>query len=270
MKKNDFLYLFALFIFAAFIWLKDLAWLTSAEDVLPILIAFPLFIWLLSPVNFVDKESKTSTFFFMTFGIFFLIGIAISSCFLLSLCWTALLWHWLSNRISGDKLPKLKKLLVLPFLGFPWIMLDLNQIGWWFRLSGAHVAAQFFNLIGLDVIQEGTFLLINKLPISVEEACAGLNTLQTMLIAGSALNFMILGNSTRYWANLIVLPIISWVANTARIIAISSVALAISPQFALGAFHSIGGVFIVLTMFLLCWLIFAAQEVKSDKTHLPK
>jgi len=264
MKLSDFVYLFLLFIFAAFIWLRDLAWLSSAEDVLPILIAFPLFIWLLSPINFVDKPKSRS--YFLLLAAFFLIGIAINSCFLLSICWTLLLYQWLASRIPEAKISKLKKLSVIPFLGFPWIMLDLNQIGWWFRLSGAHVAAQFFGLLGLDVIQEGTFLLINKLPISVEEACAGLNTLQTMLIAGSALNFMILGNSSRYFVNLLVLPIISWVANTVRIIAISAVALAISPQFAVGAFHTIGGVFIVLTMFLLCWLIFAAQEVESNST----
>ena len=88
-----------------------------------------------------------------------------------------------------------------------------------------------------------------------------------MLIAGSVVCYLILGNSSRYWWNLPLLVVMSWLANTVRIICISAAAIWISPKFATGEFHMWGGWAVLLLMFCLCWFIFSLQEQKKDPPH---
>ena len=151
---------------------------------------------------------------------------------------------------------------MLPLISFPWITLDADRIGWLFRLSGAQVTAFAFQLFGYDVHQEGTNIIIDKLPISVEAACSGLNTLQSMLIAGTVVNFVLLGETRRYWWNFLLIIFIAWVANTMRIIMLTIAALKEGPAFALGPFHLWGGWAILLVMFLLCWWLMSLPEQK--------
>jgi len=256
-----------LIMLAVFIWLRDTTWISSSDDTLPILVAIPLFIWIGSPWHFKDNPETPSLGWIALTAFLFLVGIAINSTLLLTLSWCALLWAWLSKKVTNESLPTLKKLMILPLMAFPWISLDADRIGWWFRLSGAWTTAQFFSLLGLDVKQEGTLLNVNGLPISVEVACAGLNTLQSMLIAGSVVAFLILGDTKRYWVNLPLLVVMAWVANTLRIILISAAALLITPAFSKGNFHVFGGWVVIMLMFCLCWFIFSLQEPKEPQNR---
>lgn len=260
MKRVDYVFLAILTILAVFIWVRDLVWASTADDTLPILIAIPLFIWMGMPWQFKEEPTKISTTGIIAGAAFFFLGIALNMTLLLAIGWTWLLWTWLKDRIPSEKIPSIQKLLVLPLLAFPWISMDLEKIGWWFRLTGAWVVAQIFHILGFDVSQEGTHLLINKLPLSVEAACAGLNTLQSMLIAGSILDYIILGQTSLYWINLPVIVLMAWVTNTVRITVISIAALAVTPEFALGTFHTLGGWLVIMLMFGMCWLIFTMQE----------
>jgi len=263
LKTHDIVFLIGLLLLAVLIWVRDLAWITTAEDTLPIIVALPLFYWLGKPWTFIENEPKFSKLLFF-FSIFlFLLGFAASQSLILSIAWTLLLWTWLQARIPQDKKNKIKKLLVLPVLAFPWIALDADRIGWWFRLSAAWLTSKAFELSGFPVHQEGTNMMINKLPISVDVACAGLNTLQAMLIAGTVILFLILGNTNRYWWNIPLLIAMAWFANTIRIIFLVIIALAISPQFAMSAFHTWGGWFVIILMFLMSWFTFSIQEPKN-------
>lgn len=263
LKPYDTVFLIGLLLLAVLIWARDLAWITTAEDTLPILVALPLFYWLGKPWTFLDKEPVFSNqlFFFSIF--LFLVGFAASQSVLLSVAWTLLLWTWLQARIPEEDKSRVKKLLVLPVLAFPWIALDADRIGWWFRLSAASLTSKAFEVAGFPVHQEGTNMIINKLPISVEVACAGLNTLQAMLIAGTVILFLILGKTNRYWWNIPLLIAMAWFTNTIRIMFLVIIALVISPEFAMSAFHTWGGWFVIILMFLLCWFIFTLQEPKN-------
>lgn len=263
MKRSDYVTLFFLLVLAVFVWLRDTSWMTSSDDTLPILVAIPVFIWLGWPWKF---EEKLISFNLKQMGIglvLFLAGIVFNFTLFLALGWVWLLWCWLSNRTDPFTHSSIKKLLILPLMAFPWIALDAGQVGWWFRLSGASVTAKLFTLLGAHVTQEGTQLLINNMPISVEVACAGLNTLQSMLIAGSVVAYVLLGETNRYWWNLPILVIMAWVANTIRIIVLTFAALLVSPEFALGTFHTFGGWLVLMLMFAFCWFIFALQEPKK-------
>lgn len=260
LRSVDYAFLIILGVLAVFIWFRDISWMTSSDDTLPILVALPLFAWLGAPWRLKQVPQAVSNAKIGLSTLLFLLGIIANSTLILTLAWTLLLWTWLSSRVEADKLPIIKKLLILPIMAFPWVSLDADRIGWWFRLSGAWTAAKFFGLIGANVSQEGTKLVVNGLPISVEVACAGLNTLQSMLIAGSIVAFIILGDTNRYWWNLPLLVGISWLANTLRIIVISAAAVFISPKFALGDFHQIGGWAVLVLMFVLCGFVFWAQS----------
>lgn len=264
MKALDYATFIGLALLGVFIWLRDTAWYSTAEDTLPVLVAIPLFIWLGTPWKFQDDLQLQETKWLVAFGVCFMVGIALNITFLLALGWCFLLWRWLSSRVVPESKDPLLKLMVLPLMAFPWVALDADRIGWWFRLSGAWTTAEFFTLLGFEAHQEGTQLLINKLPISVEVACAGMNTLQSILIAGTVANFIILGKTSRYWWNLPMLVGLAWVSNTLRIIFLSAIALAISPEFAMSSFHTFGGWLVLVVMFLLCWALLAAQEPKPD------
>ncbi len=258
--------LFALLSFlAAFIWLRNLSWMTTMEDTLPLLVALPLFVWLGSPWNLKSSTSPLSSIQSVASIVCFTAGVAIDSTFLLALGWTLLLYAWLSTKFEGNR--QLAKLSVLPLMAFPWVSLDADRIGWWFRLSGAWITAHFYTFMGYDVLYSGTSVEINGLPISVEAACAGLNTLQSMLIAGSVVAFIFLKDTSRFWWNLPFLIVMAWIANTIRIIAIAGAALLVNPEFALGNFHTWGAWVILMLMFALCWLFFSLQEPKSSAVN---
>lgn len=258
--RSDLPILCALLLLALFIWLRDLAWISTAPDTLPILIALPLFAWIGSPWSWRHDPQPLALRPLLIAALLFFFGAALNSTLTMTIGWTLLFWTWLKARLEPASLPSVRKLLVLPLLAFPWIVLDADRIGWWFRLSGAWVAAHFFSLLGYDVILQGTQLLVDNLPISVEAACAGLNTLQSMLIAGSVVAFLILGDTPLYWWNLPVLVAAAWLANTLRVIMIAWAALEFGRAFAMGPFHEWGGWAIILVMFSLCWLFFALQK----------
>lgn len=264
MTSKDYGVLVALAFLAVFVWSRDTTWMSSAEDTLPILVALPVFYWLGRPWNLLpggNLEYPTGSL--VTCVVLFLIGIVSDSTVLMAIAWTWLLWIWLKQRTPVKNHSSIQKLLVLPFMSFPWVTLDMQNLGWYFRLSGAWVTANLFELLGYPVKWEGTMIFIDQLPISVEAACAGLNTLQSMLIAGSVVAYVILGSTNRYWPNLFLIFVMAWFANTMRIVVISAVALAFGREFALGAFHTWGGWFILVLMFVTCWMIFELQAPKA-------
>ncbi len=262
-KTEDYSVILALFFLALFIWLRDISWITSSDDTLPILVAIPLFYWIGSPWHLRVEPLPLSYKGLLFTALLFLIGIITNVTLILTLGWTCLLWTWLAARVTEVSLPSVKKLLILPIMAFPWIALDADRLGWWFRLSGAFFTAKLLTFFGMDVQHEGTLLFVNHIQISVEAACAGLNMLQSMLIAGSVVVYLTLGETNRYWWNLPVLVFMSWFSNTIRIILISLAAIEISPRFATGEFHQWGGWAILLLMFCLSWLFFAWQQPKK-------
>jgi exosortase len=256
MKRTDPLWLVALMAAAAWIWLRDRTWLESAGEVLPVLAALPLFVWLGAPWKWKDADPvpgpDRSPRWVLALGVgFALAGVALDVAVLLAAAWTAFLWGWLSTRLEPRCRARARRLLLLPLLAFPWLALDGAALGWWFRLSGAWTAEQLFGLAGLSVTRAGTHLLVQGLPISVDASCAGLKVLQALLIAGTAVAFLQIGDRPGYWWSLPALGALAWLANTLRVLVLSAAALTVSPEFAQGWFHAWGGWFVLMLMFVL-------------------
>ena len=259
MRRGDQLCLLAVSAVGAFIWLRDLRWAGAGADALPILAALPLFVWLAGPWGWRDGEFEVANGWVAGAAVTLLLGHVTGLTTLLTAGWGMLGWGWLSRRLTGECRGRVARLLPLPLLAMPWVALDGDAIGWWFRLSGAWVTENFFSGVGFAVEREGTLLNIQGAPISVEAACAGLNTLQSMLIAGVALAFVLLGRASSYWWNVVLLLPVAWLANTLRIMLLSGAALSFSPEFVAGTFHDVSGLLVIVTMFLLCQLIFTAE-----------
>ncbi|SCY30157.1 exosortase/archaeosortase family protein [Desulfoluna spongiiphila] len=234
------------------IWLQDTGWSQSLSDTLPVLAALPLFYWLGRPWNLAAEPSPPSAPFLVTGIALFALGVITGIALFPALGWTAFLWSWLSPRLATEARARVSKLLPLPVMAFPWLLLDGRPVGWWFRLTGAEATEGVFTLLRLDVLRQGTRLLVENLPVDVAPACSGLNTLQAMLIAGIALAFLELGETRLYWVCLPLLAAAAWMANTLRIIAITSTALVFDPETAMGIFHTLGGWMVLVVMFLLC------------------
>ncbi len=260
MTNRDRGMLLLLFTLALFIWIQDLSWLSTFSDTLPIIASLPLFVWLGWPWRFIQGAWSLSLTGLLLSTIGFFLGSISGSVLLFALGWSSLLWAWLSVRVEPEKRQSLNRLMILPIMAFPWILLDGQMIGWWFRLSGTWVTGTLFMHLGYTVVQKGTSLLVQGLPIDISASCAGLNTLQSMLIAGSGVACIILGSHPAYWPNIIFLVIFSWIANTLRIITICWAAVAVSPAFAAGIFHQLGGWLVLFIMFTLCSVIFSLEK----------
>ena len=260
MTNRDWGMVLFLLTLALFIWMQDLSWLSAFSDTLPIIASLPLFVWLGWPWRFIDGAWSLSLSGLLLSAIGFFLGSITGSVLLFALGWSALLWSWLSVRVEPEKRQSLNRLMILPIMSFPWILLDGEMIGWWFRLTGTWATGTLYSFSGFNVVQKGTSLLVQGFPIDVSASCAGLNTLQSMLIAGSGVAYIILGNHHAYWLNIIFLVIFSWVANTLRIMTICWAAVTISPAFASGIFHQLGGWLVLFIMFTLCSIIFSLEK----------
>lgn len=259
MTRRDQLFLGLVAFIGAFIWWRDLRWTAAMEDALPILAALPLCVWLGAPWRWRPEGFELDNRWLGGAAAGLLLGHVTGLTTVLTAAWGLLGWSWLSRRLESGSLATFKRLLPLPLLAMPWVALDGDAIGWWFRLSGAAVAEVCFAGLGFAVERQGTFLNIQGAPISVEAACAGLNTLQAMLIAGVALAFVMLRRSPSYWWNIALLVPLAWLANTVRILLLSGAALSFSPEFVAGTFHDLSGWLVIVTMFLLCQLLFTLE-----------
>lgn len=160
---------------------------------------------------------------------------------------------WTVSRIESAALPVERSWWAWVFV-FPWIPHDLSQLGWWFRLSGAAVTGEVFAGLGFPVIREGTHLLINGLPVSVDAACAGMALLQSLLVAGVILGLLMYPRGPVFFLLLPLLPLLAWLTNTARMIGITAVGLSAGVEFSQGLFHTWSGLLAIASMLALTYL----------------
>jgi exosortase/archaeosortase family protein len=269
MRVRDFAAIGVLALLAGFIWMRDLRWLDSAGDTLPMLAGLPLFFWLGQPWRLNASPSPLAPGVLLGAAALFALGVAIGFTLPLAAGWTLLLWAWLASRFKGVRQGTTRKLLVLAFVSFPWVATDFERVGWWFRLSGAGAAEGVLSWCNYEVVRNGTFLLIDGFAASIEPACSGMNGLQSMLLAGTVLAYLKLKDTPAFWWNLPLLVVAAWTANLIRIVTASAFGASLTPEQAerwVGPMHLYGGWVALCAMFAVCWVAFTAQEKWA---HLP-
>src|SRR5437016_3005693 len=96
-RITDFIIISILFLLAVFIWLRDISWISSSDDTLPILVALPLFWWIGSPWVLRPDPQPLSPKGIALSIVLFVAGIALNFTLMLTLGWVVLLWSWLSK-----------------------------------------------------------------------------------------------------------------------------------------------------------------------------
>jgi len=152
-------------------------------------------------------------------------------------------------REVSASVPRWRLALLLSF-AVPWAMLDLSQVGWCFRLSAAVVTEELFRAAGYGVVREGTFVAIDGIRMSVEEACSGLKQFHWLLFLGVVLAVRSHLQTRPFALVLALLPAAAWLANTSRVVFITAAGLGFGTDFASGLFHTAGGLLVMGIMFL--------------------
>ncbi len=234
----------------------------SLADAAPLLIAFPL-AWHLGQPWSLNRRHPCS---WPTLGAAIAavaLGESLSLPFLSGLGWVlAVAASGLLHSLSS--IPP-KRLLILPLLGFPWLV-GAGGLGWYFRLSAAWISELAFSAAGFDLTREGTQLSIQGEPLSVEAACAGLGSLQAMLLAGTAAALLELGRSRRFWLALPILAAAAWLGNTLRVLLLSAVTLSSGHAFASGWFHNVSGWAVLAAIFAACLALFRSWASPTHRT----
>jgi len=155
---------------------------------------------------------------------------------------------WVLGRGEAAGLARWRTVAVAA-LAVPWIAADASALGWGFRWTGAWAAGGIFDLAGLAVTRAGTSLQVEDQPLAVDAACAGLDTLQATLVAGLWLAET-LRTPGAWWRAVAMLPLLAWLANTARIVLLGAVAVTSGHEAAKGAFHEWGGLSVIVLVFI--------------------
>lgn len=240
----------------------------SARDLLPALAAFPLYFWLTSPWQWREQRSELRWADLGPGIALLVVGAAIDHTLVLALGWVISWRAWLKMEIKAGSLAISWKPMVLLVCGFPWLGLEGQALGWWFRYSGAWASGGLFEAVGFSVVRDGTFLTVQGLPLAVDAACSGLHALQAMLVAGSVLALMVL-RGKRFWWGIAMLPLLAWTANLLRITTLGVAGLSFGPEAATGWFHDWGGWGVLMVMFVLCSMVFkllAGPPTREDRS----
>lgn len=234
------------------IWSHDIIIFPDSLALLGTLIALPVVIWLGWPWRF-GKALKPFSKPLLTLSVALLFsGFLLDISVFLAAGWTGLAAIFARVHLTDMDWKQRRGLLVLFFLAFPWLTVQDMQLGWWFRITGAWATEQCFQLLGLDVIRHGVMVIIEGQTIAVEPACAGIHSLQAVLVAGAALGWLHLRSSAYFVFWLGCLPLVAWMSNTLRIILISLYGLHTTAEATTGAIHELGGWLIILLVFKLC------------------
>lgn len=268
MNRRDSIWFAALAALAAYVWLRDSSWFGAAEDVLPVLAGLPLFYWLGQPWKLRKENAAFSlpTVYLASAALLLVVGSVFDLCLPAAVAWVLALWAWIVRRCDPEDFGRIRRLLPLALLAFPWVTLDLQPLGWWFRLSSAIAIEHVFSVIGFSVTRQGVELLVQGLPISVDAACSGLKALQSLLISGVVLCFVMMGKRQSYWLNVAALLPLAWIANTCRILVICVAAMTWGSSFAVGVFHAWGGLGVLVMMFGMCWAILRIQQLPTNRS----
>ena len=126
MKRFPLLNLGALVILGVFIWMQDTSWMNDVGGTLPVFAALTLFIWFTLPWEWKANPGKPQFLRTMAALGLSLAGIAVDSTLLLAIGWV--LFFDIFQTTFLEKFQR--RFLLLPLVGFPWLVQDFHAHGW--------------------------------------------------------------------------------------------------------------------------------------------
>lgn len=188
-------------------------------------------------------------------GVLWLAGLVAGSVILAAagVCLGARAWVS-STRARGHLAARWENLLLLG-VSFPWALADGQQLGSWFRITGASTSAALAHLAGFEVTLQGTRVEIEGACFDVAAGCAGLGTLQLAVGLGVAL--LCLDERLRARPALVLLALLplAWLWNTTRILSLTAVALSFGNEAAMGWRHDAVGLVLLAIVGGAAWFV---------------
>src|SRR5450755_1710691 len=125
MNAKSFSSLLVLALMGVFIWLRGTLGVETTSDTLPLLAAFPLYIWLTMPWKWLPQPAaRLPLGVYLGLGLF-MAGVAGDSTLLLAVAWVILFDAFQCTFL--ERLPR--RFLILPIFGFPWVTQNLDSLG---------------------------------------------------------------------------------------------------------------------------------------------
>ena len=242
----------------SYIWLHSLRWWRLDSDSIFLLANFGIIYFLGKPWSVTNSKDCDSGFPVLLFPAVLIFGAGVISgiSWLMSLGWVFGLYCFLKFFFNPSSEVKLTRLIPFAFFGFPWIALDGQTLGWYFRISGAATNEWVFSMLGLDVAREGVNMVVSGVVIRVTDECAGLNALQAMMTVGGFLAFHFFSTTKYYWPAWVSLLLVVWISNTLRIFLLGFTGLTFGVEFAMGPFHDWGGMVALTLAFVIAGSLF--------------
>lgn len=244
---------------AVLVWGRDPTWSANIADTLPLAAGIPLAVWLGAPWSATDdaQSRRPPRAWPIIAAVTFAVAWMIPNITLLAVAWTASAGYWMSRWCRPSA--HVKGLLLILLLSFPWMVMEWPEIGWWFRLSAAIATEGFFHFLQMPVLRNGTELLLLGETIRIEPACAGWNLLQLTLLAGSTIGLREISQGRNLSLFLTFMPLLAWLANFLRIVALSGISLSFGVKTAEGVWHGLTGLLVIAAVIgmakLLCHII---------------
>lgn len=240
---------------ALLVWLRDLSWVDSPANSLPLTLGLLLMWWIGAPWKRREDHHISPTLLVLVLVVF-LSGWFFESLTFMALGWTGIAAVW----IHGAFLPSPRQLpaLLTGLLSFPWLLYEWTTVGSWFRYTATTAVGWFFDLLSLPVEREGSNLSVAGIPLEITEACAGWNFLQLSLLFGlAAAGWQLRGPPFMLILSLLI-PL-AWCANAFRIALITGLALSTDVEAASESLHTLTGLLVLLLTFactrILCDLV---------------
>ena len=165
---------------------------------------------------------------------------------------------WAHCRLATRDASEALRLWPILMLAFPWIDSDLPFLASWMRVSSAEVSSWILMAAGLDIVREGTQIVVNGQTVIVSEDCAGIVTIQAVLTVGLAAASMLFDPPRRLWSWLPLLCGLAWLTNVLRVVLICIGTLWFEPEVVKIVFHDWGGLVLIGLMLGLCIGMFHA------------
>ena len=252
MKPSRNVGLVGLILGALLILLEHPGWTRSAAESLAVAVAFLLYAGLGRPWNWRAAPARCPGWP-VALGAFSAVGgLLLASTGLFALAWALFLMAFLEVHVESAP----RRLVLLPFLGFPWIAADLQPVEWGLRLSGAAVIDWVFFALGMIVERHGVCLTIEGKPLAIDACCSGLDTLPAMMIAGFVLAFLYVPAGGRFFWAMACLAPLAWLVNSLRFLVMATLTLTYGANIASGWSRYWGGWLAICLMLILSRALF--------------
>jgi exosortase len=151
-----------------------------------------------------------------------------------------LIWtFWGINRLRSLYFPLilLATMVPLPVIIYNWLSAPL-------QLLASEVATSVAQVFGVSVYRDGNLIILANLSLGVEEACSGLNSLSSLIIASLILGYLDMNRSAIRWMLVLLSVPLAIGINIVRV-AGTAILADQHQEFARGFYHSFSG-----------WLVF--------------